>query len=338
MSDGLRQRKVSTEKTDGEKTISSSSALDVAAKYYEKAAPVIDKVTAFMQITGIPFMIHVYHQLQDLWILLQPYKPELLIPGFCGLIMCFFGGSFPMLIAAAEAYRLVGYESSLKCIRDLNDDFGKFLLASKQDDARDDDNDGISDVIQISKKELAQRKVLLFLKTVDPKRVTEAMAGLNGGFLAVIATLKLQFAKAITLGQAIGNIVEKPANIYCLPILHALLPEDYKRWAQPIISYSVKSIAISIAWFVQRVMSAFHSAIRGGHMFSKNVFEYLSKMGYVQIRQEDSHLFDEIIGYSVAIIGLWFQLSLGFSLPFPLNFLLLPFRTLEWTLIWIVSK
>jgi hypothetical protein len=27
-------------------------------------------------------------------------------------------------------------------------------------------------------------------------------------------------------------------------------------------------------------MSAFHSAIRGGHMFSKNVFEYLSKMGF----------------------------------------------------------
>lgn len=40
-SDGLRQRKVSTEKTDIEKT----AALDVATKYYEKAAPVIQKVT-----------------------------------------------------------------------------------------------------------------------------------------------------------------------------------------------------------------------------------------------------------------------------------------------------
>lgn len=242
-----------------------------------------------------------------------------------------------MLIAAVEAYRMVGYESSLKCIRDLTDDFGKFIQASKQDDEKDDNDDGIADVLQISKKELAQRKILLFLKTVDPKRVTEALAGLNAGFLAVVATLKLQFAKAITLGQAIGSIVEKPANIYALPILHALLPEDYKRWAQPIISYGVKSTAISIAWFVQRIMSAFHSAIRGGHMFSKNVFEYLSKMGYVQIKQEDTYL-DEIIGYSVAVIGLWFQLSLGFSLPFPLNLLLLPFRALEWWLIWIVSK
>jgi hypothetical protein len=282
-------------------------------------------------------MIQFYDNLLTLWIQLQPYKPELLIPSFIGLIMCFFGGSFMTLIAAVEAYKMVGYESSLKCIRDLNDDFNKFLQASKQDDIKDDDNDGIADVVQISKKELAQRKLLLFLKTVDPKRVTDALAGLNSGFLAVVATLKLQFAKAITLGQAIGTIVERPANIYALPVLHALLPEDYKKWAQPIITYGVKSFAISIAWTIQRIMSAFHSAIRGGHMFSKNVLEYLSKMGYVQIKHEDTYL-DEIIGYAVAVIGLWFQLSLGFSLPFPLNILLFPFKFLEWWLIWIVSK
>jgi hypothetical protein len=30
---------------------------------------------------------------------------------------------------------------------------------------------------------------------VDPHRFTEAITGLNSGFLAVVATLKLQFAK-----------------------------------------------------------------------------------------------------------------------------------------------
>jgi len=139
------------------------------------------------------------------------------------------------------------------------------------------------------------------------------------------------------LGQAIGSVVEKPANRYAVPILHALLPEDYKKWAQPLISYGVKSIAISIAWFVQRIISSVHSAIRGGHMFSKNVLDYLNKMGYLQIKNEDTYL-DEIVGYAVAVIGLWFQLSLRFSLPFPLNILLLPMRFLEWWLIWVVSK
>jgi hypothetical protein len=72
-------------------------------------------------------------------------------------------------------------------------------------------------------------------------------------------------------------------------------------------------------------------------MFSKNVLEYLNKMGYLQIKNEDTYL-DEIVGYAVAVIGLWFQLSLRFSLPFPLNILLLPMRFLEWWLIWVVSK
>ena len=188
MSDGLRQRKVASEKTDSDEK-SKVSPVDVAAQYYEKAAPIIQKVLTFLQLTGIPMMIQFYHSLLDIWTQLGPYKPELLIPSFCGLVMCFFGGSFPMLIAAVEAYKMVGYESSLKCIRDLSDDFNKFLQASKQDDDRDENNDGIADVLQISKKDLAQRKVLLFLKTVDPKRVTEAIAGLNAGFLAVVGNI-----------------------------------------------------------------------------------------------------------------------------------------------------
>ena len=182
MSDGLRQRKKGELENDKSKV----SPVDVAAQYYEKAAPVIQKVLTFLQITGIPFMIQMYHVLLDVWKQLGPYKPELLIPSFCGFIMCFFGGSFPMLIAAVEAYKMIGYESSLKCIRDLSEDFSKFSLASKQDDDKDEDNDGIPDVEQISSKDLAQRKVLLFFKTVDPKRVTEAIAGLNASFLAVV--------------------------------------------------------------------------------------------------------------------------------------------------------
>jgi hypothetical protein len=72
-------------------------------------------------------------------------------------------------------------------------------------------------------------------------------------------------------------------------------------------------------------------------MFSKNVLEYLNKMGYLQIKNEDTYL-DEIVGYAIAVIGLWFQLSLRFSLPFPLNIILLPLRFVEWWLIWVVSK
>ncbi len=40
---------------------------------------------------------------------LQPYHPEDFLPLIFGLILLFFGGSFPVLIAAAEAFRITGW-------------------------------------------------------------------------------------------------------------------------------------------------------------------------------------------------------------------------------------
>jgi len=64
----------------------------------------------------------------ELYVCLKPYKPELLLPSFAGLIMCFFGGSFVTTIAAAEAYRLVGYDSTMECVKSLVEDFQKVIV------------------------------------------------------------------------------------------------------------------------------------------------------------------------------------------------------------------
>lgn len=72
-------------------------------------------------------------------------------------------------------------------------------------------------------------------------------------------------------------------------------------------------------------------------MFSRNILEYLSEMKYVQINHEETML-DEIVGYGLALVGLYFQLAFGFGLPFPLNILLFPFRIAEYVLIWLVNK
>lgn len=85
------------------------------------------------------------------------------------------------------------------------------------------------------------------------------------------------------------------------------------------------------------MLSAFHSAIRGGLMLARNLMEYSTVMGYYKINHEESML-DEALGYGIALLGLFFQLSYGFGLPFPLNILLLPFRIAEWALIWLVSN
>ncbi len=94
---------------------------------------------------------------------------------------------------------------------------------------------------------------------------------------------------------------------------------------------------MSIAWTVQRILSAFHSALRGGLLFARNILSYLDEMKYLQIKHEETYL-DEIVGYSLALLGLYFQLAWGFGLPFPLNILLFPFTIAEYVLIGLVTK
>lgn len=148
--------------------------------------------------------------------------------------------------------------------------------------------------------------------------------------------MKLRFAKTITLGNAIADAIEAPIDRYLLPKIEPQVPEEYRKWIKPTISYTIRSFTISIAWFIQRVISAVHSALRGGLMFSRNILEYLSVMKIYEINHEDTYL-DELVGYGIAALGLLFQLSTGFSLPFPLSILLFPFSLMEYFLIWFVN-
>jgi hypothetical protein len=97
------------------------------------------------------------------------------------------------------------------------------------------------------------------------------------------------------------------------------------------------SLLVSVAWTVQRIISAFHSAMRGGLMCARNFMLYLSEMKVLKIDPEVTML-DELAGYGLAALGLYFQLSYGFSLPFPLNVLLFPFTVMEYLLIAMISK
>ena len=57
-------------------------------------------------------------------------------------------------------------------------------------------------------------KALFFLQNVDPQRFTSAIVGLNAGVVAVVATLKVQFAKTITLGSSLSKMMDGPAKIF----------------------------------------------------------------------------------------------------------------------------
>jgi hypothetical protein len=108
------------------------------SSFFAKLEPTVSRWASALHFIFLTLYIFLEIMLElaiELWVVLKPYRPELLFPSFAGLVMCFFGGSFVTTIAAAEAYRLVGYESTRECLKSLIEDFKQVLQAAERDAA-----------------------------------------------------------------------------------------------------------------------------------------------------------------------------------------------------------
>ena len=74
-----------------------------------------------------------------------------------------------------------------------------------------------------------------------------------------------------------------------------------------------------------------HLALRGGLLFSRSLFRYAHKRRLVTTTEEETYA-DEVLGYAVAGLGFYAQMTWGFDLPFPLSLFMMPFTGAEWYL------
>jgi len=306
------------------------------APYINKSAPFI-AMFAQTFFTIFPYINASYHWMMNTWEKLEPYHLEEMAQAFFGFICCFFGGSFMTLIVAVEALRLGGWERTRSSIADLYTDYQKVKAANLQLTAANQSANDETDSTQIDTKALVAQKVRLFLVTCDPNKVSNALAGLSAGMVTVVATLKIRFAKSITLGSSVANVIRQPSQKFLSPILEKVIPQEYHRWIDPCINYACKIFGVSVAWFITRIISAFHSAFRGGVLMARGIIHYLEHIGHIdKIDPKETYL-DEVVGITLGFIGLYWQLSYGFGLPFPLNIILFPLTLLEWMITWIVN-
>mmetsp|Transcript_11914 Transcript_11914/g.35520 ORF Transcript_11914/g.35520 Transcript_11914/m.35520 type:complete len:332 (+) Transcript_11914:55-1050(+) len=302
--------------------------------YLEKAAPALATAGAALDAAA-PYAAKAGGYCVSAYEFLEPYHPEDLACVVFGFFMCFFGGEFPALITAVEAYRQIGYEPTLKALKVLYADWKKVRAKFAEDDKIDSDKDGVPDVAALPTNDLLERKALLFLRTADPETASEAIQAISAGYVAVLAALKVAFAQAIVVGGAIGDVLRPQVLRHGQPLLKKALNEDYHKWIAPGLTYLVKAITISIAWTIQRVMSAFHSAVRGGQLAGKGVVSYLYTYGYISVDHDETYA-DEVAGYTLAFLGLAFQIKCGFSIPFPLSLLFLPCKIIEAFIVWTI--
>jgi hypothetical protein len=255
-----------------------------------------------------------------------------------GVGLCFFGGVFSATIAAVETFRMHGWNKVKPCLLELQKDYYEVMKAHKEDELRDDDQDGTPDTKQITAQQLAQRKFFLVLRSIEPERVTRALDGIFVGLFAAFTVLKVQFAMVVSLALSIGDNMRKPAMFFFLPILNAVVPQAYAKWNPIVINYACKVFACSIAWVLQTIISSVQSGIKGGLIVARSALRIAVQRGFLASFDENESYLDEVIGWSLALLGVYIQLSNWFTLPFPFNILLLPLSINEWFLRWAIVE
>jgi hypothetical protein len=191
----------------------------------KQAAPIISLLWQFINMVA-PLYV-------NMWALcLRAYEtlPLELLEALMGFGMCFAGGAYCTSIAAVEAFRITGWDTTRRALRDVYAEAKNIHAAHQTDEKKDEDGDGKADVLALAPAELLQRKVkVLALAVKDPDKLMTALGGLYTSWLAVQGTLRLQYAKTITLGVSIANELEKPATAWLVPIVVPLIPPAYHR-------------------------------------------------------------------------------------------------------------
>ena len=127
--------------------------------YGTMAVPYINMAVDAIEIVA-PVVVRAWQIVRSVYNAL----PVTIIEALGGLAMCFFGGMYPLTIAAMQTFQVSGGDVALKCLEDIWEELVAVYEANQSDNHRDDDGDGISDVKQVGNKELLSRKMALVFK------------------------------------------------------------------------------------------------------------------------------------------------------------------------------
>jgi hypothetical protein len=320
---------------------SSSSSSTSTAKHLSNAAKTLQEVAkpvVTALTVAIPFLITITKKTNEEF---QKLPQNAMLFAY-GVVFCFFGGTFPTLFAALQAAEYGGRKEVWGALMLLADEATIIIDESKKDDSADEDKDGKKDVDQISGSDFLTRKTKLVLRKMNPDKIDKAITSLYRVWLAVAAVLSIQFARTISMALVIADFLKKPADRFIAPTLQLAIPDEYDKWVPIILGWIAKGIAMSIAWYIQSVVSAVASALKGGLMMARAFYQFCiyREMKLFGLIADDhtKSVVDEVLSYIFAAMGFYVQFRAGFKLPFPFNLLLWPFQLAENYIRWSIIK
>lgn len=121
-----------------------------------------------------------------------------------------------------------------------------------------------------------------------------------------------------------------------------MTPDDYDKWVPVIMSWISKSIAMSIAWYVQSVITGVSSSFKGGLIMAEATVQACKhrKITVFGLMPEDAEksIVDEILAYTFAGMGFYVQFQSGFRLSAPWNIIFWPLEVAEYYIRWTITE
>ena len=117
--------------------------------------------------------------------------------------------------------------------------------------------------------------------------------------------------------------------------------EDHEQHVQTLLANGVPATEAEQAQAQAELLEAFRDAavangdraarlaVRMGHWPDYQSLAFFDARGWIKFDDETSYL-DEVLGWSLAALGFYFQWSMSFDVPFPLNLLTWPLELAEW--------
>merc|ERR1719247_1671349 len=151
----------------------------------------------------------------------------------------------------------------------------------------DKDGDGEVSVMEVAtmmyeavvekKEDMKQKRIQVFLgamKCIDPQKLLDASAGLWTGIIAVLATLRSEVARYVTVGTQIGTRAAEFLQAKTGEKAALAFPQ-YTKWIDAGYRAAGALLGILVAFILTRIVMALSSAIEGGKIAS----EFLPEIG-----------------------------------------------------------
>jgi len=283
-----------------------------------------------------------------------------------GLVYCFAGGYYPTVFAALAAAQHCGWFVMVRAVDDLCMEASCAMEVATDIERKQQSSKSTTTP---TPRDVRIQQAKMVLSTIDPMKINQAMGALYTTWMGISSVLEREFAKTIALSLTIVDYLRPLTRYIIEPPIYMLIPDEYCRWVPVLVGWGCKVAATSVAWRLQRIATAYTSAITGGLMFVRATRRMLSRrtvrvFGFTivggrdddddddddegnekrndEVKYDDEKYssIEELIGFVVAGIGLHSQIGNGFKMkvPYPISLVTWPFDILEKWIQWQITK